>query len=101
MESTGVSAKFQALRIQQGETRMYLTRLRAGDLSEGLTKADAWSPANKQGYQRMPVENRFRKIARYVTGKDGHPRPVLPQAVVLNFRPEDGKKLRFSGSDDG
>jgi len=80
---------------------MYLTRLRAGDFLDGLTKVDAWSPANKQGYQRMPVESRFKKIARYVTGKEGHPKPVLPQAVVLNARPEDSKKLRFVGSDDG
>jgi len=80
---------------------MYLTRLRAADFVNGLTRADAWSPSNRNGYQRTPTESRFKKIARYVLGKDGHPHPVLPQAVVLNTRPEDAKKLRFTGSAEG
>ena len=98
MASTKGSAKLDALRIEQGNTKLYLTYMRARDFLNGLTSVDAWSPTNKQGYQRMPVQARFRKIARYVTGKDGNPRPVLPQAVVLNARPEDSKKLRFSGA---
>ena len=98
MASTKSSAKLDALRIKQGSTTLYLTYLRARDFMDGLTDVDAWSPTNKQGYQRMPVQSRFRKIARYVTGKDGNPRPVLPQAVVLNARAEDSKKLRFTGA---
>src|SRR5258708_2992660 len=94
MAGTKSSAKLDALRIQQGNTRMYLTWLRARDFLDGLTDVDAWSPTNKQGYLRMPVESRFKKIARYVTGKDGA-QPVLPQAVVLNARAEDSKNLRF------
>ena len=46
----------------------------------------------------MPVRSRFKKISRYVTGKDGNPRPVLPQALVLNARAEDSKKLRFTSA---
>src|SRR5437879_524002 len=98
MASTKSSAKFDALRIKQGGTTMYLTYLRARDFLDGLTNVDAWSPTNKQGYQRTPVAARFKKIARYVTGKDGHPHPVLPQAVVLNARAEDSQKLRFTGA---
>lgn len=91
--------KFPALKIQQGETAIYITFLSARDLVEGLSQVDAWSPTNKHGYQRMPVHTRFRKIARYLMGKEGHPRPILPQAVVLNVREEDKKKLRFFDSD--
>lgn len=64
-----------------------------------MTKVDAWSPSNKSGYQRMPTEARFRKIARYVQGKEGG-RSVLPQAVVLNYRNGDSK-LKFRPSEGG
>jgi DGQHR domain-containing protein len=77
---------------------MYLTSLVAGDLVDGMTQVDAWTLANKNGYQRMPVQTRFRRIARYVTGKEGG-RAILPQAVVLNAR-ETGV-LEFEGSTAG
>jgi len=91
--------KFPAVKIQQGETQMYITYLRARDVLEGMTQVDAWSPTNKQGYQRMPVQARFRKIARYLMGKEGA-KPVLPQAVVLNVRNGDNK-LKFTESGEG
>lgn len=64
-----------------------------------MTQVDAWAPSNKSGYQRMPTQARFRKIARYVMGKEGS-RPVLPQAVVLNHRDADSR-LKFSATDGG
>jgi DGQHR domain-containing protein len=86
----------EVIRITQSGTTLYLTSMRAGDLVAGMTRVDAWSPTNKSGYQRMPTEARFNKIARYVMGKDGG-RAILPQAVVLNFRSGDAK-LRFTAS---
>jgi DGQHR domain-containing protein len=86
----------EVMRIIQAGTTLYLSSVRAGDLVSGMTRVDAWSPANKSGYQRMPTEARFNKIARYVMGKDGG-RAILPQAVVLNFR-GGNSSLRFSGS---
>ena len=56
--ATKGSAKFDALRIQQGNTQMYLTYMRARDFLDGLTRVDAWSPTNRDGYQRVPVESR-------------------------------------------
>lgn len=97
--ATKETKRFPAIKFQQGETRMYITYLRARDVLDGLTQVDAWSPTNKQGYQRMPVQTRFRKIARYVMGKEGHPRPILPQAIVLNVRDEDQKRLKFKDSE--
>lgn len=91
--------KVPAMKIQQGQTALYLTYLLAKDVIDGVTGVDAWSPTNKAGYQRMPTQARFRKIARYVMGKEGS-RPVLPQAVVLNYR-DSGSKLKFSATDDG
>jgi DNA sulfur modification protein DndB len=93
------SRKLPSIRLKQAETTLYLTVLKAGEIVAGMTRVDAWSASNKSGYQRMPVEARFRKIARYVMGKEGG-RAVLPQAVVLNFRNGDSK-LRFRASEDG
>lgn len=93
----------QGIAGQKGEqtegTVLYLTYLRAKDLAEGVTNVDAWSPNNKSGYQRMPVQARFRKIARYVLGKEGR-RPILPQAIVLNRRVGD-PKLKYSTEGGG
>jgi DNA sulfur modification protein DndB len=93
------SLKLGAIRIKQGDTTLYSTVLRAGDVAGGMTKVDAWTSTNKAGYQRMPVEKRFRDIAKYVTGKEGG-RVVLPQAVVLNYRDADSK-LRFRSIENG
>src|SRR3972149_9869317 len=86
-----------ALRIDQQGTGLYLTSLRAGDLVNGMTQVDAWTPTNREGYQRMPVKARFRKIAQYALGKEGG-RPILPQAVVLNADEEGGMGFRDPGA---
>jgi len=93
------SLKIPAMKIEQAKTVLYLTFLQAKDVVDGVTQVDAWSPSNKSGYQRMPVQARFRKIARYVMGKDAS-RPILPQAVVLNHRETD-PRLKFTASDGG
>jgi len=88
-----------AIKIEQAGTVLYITFLRADDVLNGVTAVDAWSPSNKSGYQRMPVQARFRKIARYVMGKEGS-RPILPQAIVLNLRNET-PRLKFTSTEDG
>jgi len=89
-----------ALRIDQQGTGLYLTSLRAGDLVNGMTQVDAWTPTNREGYQRMPVKARFRKIAQYALGKEGG-RPILPQAVVLNAREAGVLEFQDSGAGFG
>jgi DGQHR domain-containing protein len=89
-----------AMMLEQAGTRLYLTCLTAGDLSNGLTQVDAWSPNNRTGYQRMPIKARFRKIAHYVMGKEGG-RPLLPQAIVLNIREVGVLKFEDSGTGVG
>lgn len=92
------SRKFSVIRMKQSSTTLYITALNAGDLVAGMTRVDAWSVSNKGGYQRIPTEARFRKIARYVQGKEGG-RAVLPQAVVLNFRNGDSE-LKFKAGEE-
>lgn len=82
-----------AIKIEQGEKRLFLTYLRASDVVNGMTEVDAWTPTNRDGYQREAIPSRFKKIASYVRGKEGVD-PLLPQAVVLNVREQD-KKLKF------
>jgi DGQHR domain-containing protein len=88
---------FPTIRIKQGDTQMYLTFMKGKDIVSGISKPDAWSQQNKEGYQRLPVQTRFRKIARYLMGKEGA-EPLLPQAVLLNSR---DKKLKFTPTDGG
>lgn len=71
---------------------MFLTYMRGNEIVSGISKPDAWTPENKSGYQRVPTQNRFRKIARYLMGKDGA-EPLMPQAVLLNAR---DTTLKFS-----
>lgn len=85
---------FSAIRIEQSGTRMFLTYMRGSDIVNGISKPDAWTPHNKAGYQRLPVQSRFRKIARYLMGREGAV-PMLPQAVLLNAR---DKGLKFSSA---
>jgi DGQHR domain-containing protein len=93
------SNKFQAMQIKQADTMLYLTVMKAAELAAGITKVDAWTTSNKSGYQRMPVEARFKKIARYVMGKAGG-RSILPQALLLNFRNSESK-LKFRAVEEG
>jgi DGQHR domain-containing protein len=88
--------KLPALRIEQFGRTMYATTLRAGFLAEadGLTKPDAWSQTNRQGYQRWPVESRFKKIAKHIIGTNGN-RGTLPGAILLNSR----RPLKFKALD--
>jgi DGQHR domain-containing protein len=85
---------FPAIRIEQSGTKMFLTYMRGRDIVNGISKPDAWTPHNKSGYQRLPVQSRFRKIARHLMGKEGAD-PLLPQAVLLNAR---DKGLKFSAA---
>jgi DGQHR domain-containing protein len=68
------------------------------DIVSGISKPDAWTPQNKSGYQRLPVQSRFRRIGRFLMGKDGAD-PLLPQAVLLNAR-EKGMKFTASNGQD-
>jgi len=85
-------------RFEQDGVTIYLMIVKAGSLvKDGVTQPDAWSPTNREGYQREPESRRFKKIADYLTRTDGWVR-ILPQAILLNVR----SKCRFhsDGSKD-
>jgi DGQHR domain-containing protein len=85
--------KLEAMKVVQNGTPLYMTTITAKDLP-GLTKVDAWTPTNNAGYQRIPIQSRFKNIAKYLMGKEGA-KPILPQAVVLNYR-QDAGELKFT-----
>lgn len=91
---------FPAIQIAQSGKRMFLTYMRGKDVVNGISKPDAWTPHNKTGYQRVPVQSRFRKIARYLMGKEGAD-PLLPQAVLLNVRDKGMKFIPTNGQEVG
>lgn len=83
-----------ALRLHQEDITLYVTGLPAEVLARpGVTKADTWSLDNPDGYQRPPLERRFKGIADYVLGNEGLT-PLMPQAIILNAR----KPLAFESS---
>jgi len=76
--------------VQDGVTIFFMV-VKAGALvKDGVTQPDAWSPTNREGYQREPESRRFKKIADYLSRTDGWVR-ILPQAILLNVR----SKCRF------
>lgn len=81
-------------RLEQDRVTIYLMTIKAGALvKEGLTRPDAWTPINRDGYQREPEQRRFKKIADYLLRSDGWVR-IMPQAILLNIR----GKCRFHSS---
>lgn len=87
--------KLKAFQLTQGDTNLYVTKLSLEELANpGFSKPDAWTPGNREGYQRMPKERRFKRIADYISGEEAS-KPLLPQALILNsrhnltFRPDD------------
>jgi DGQHR domain-containing protein len=89
--------KIPAIQIEQGGVRLFVTALRAAELTDEFCKPDAWTPSNREGYQREPVESRFKKIADYMEGGESAP-PLLPQAIVLNTREKGRLTFKENGS---
>jgi DGQHR domain-containing protein len=76
----------EAFEVTQDGTKFYIAPVSVRTLAEAeFSKPDAWSPQNRYGYQRPPLERRFKKIADYMLGREGSS-PMLPQPIILNAR---------------
>lgn len=71
---------------QAGGRVQYVASLsaeKAHDLfSRGLLKIDIWSSTNQDGYQRSPVQSRYRRFSRFVRDPEGW----SPNSVLLFLR---------------
>lgn len=83
-----------AFEIEQNKKKFYAAYMSAEQLcDEDRVKADAWSPANREGYQRRLSTIRARLFAKYIANPDN----ISPPAVLLSvresvqFRSKDGK----------
>jgi DGQHR domain-containing protein len=80
------------------EYKMYFTSFPAEALSE-KARVDVYHAGSRpHGYQREPVESRFRQISRYVTTNEG----LLPTAILVNIRHGDeGAEFESKSEFDG
>ena len=92
--------KVPAMRITQRgfgeggeEISLLVTTLPLHRLKEYVS-VDDWTPANKNGYQRPPVERRLREVAKYVEEEEG----ILPTSILLATRPGDEYHLQFEST---
>jgi len=83
-----------AFELEQNGKRFYVAYMFADQLcDERRVKADAWSPSNREGYQRRLDMVRARLFAKYIANPDN----ISPPAVLLSvresveFRSKDGK----------
>lgn len=86
--------KLPAFEIEQNGKKFYAGYMLAQQLcDEKRVKADAWSPGNREGYQRRLDVVRARLFTKYVTNPDN----ISPPAVLLSvresveFKSKDGK----------
>jgi len=86
--------RLPAFEIEQNGKKFYAGYMLAQQLcDEKRVKADAWSPGNREGYQRRLDLVRARLFAKYVANPDN----ISPPAVLLSvresveFRSKDGK----------
>ncbi|MCW6167455.1 MAG: DGQHR domain-containing protein [Thermoplasmatales archaeon] len=84
---------------QAGGRVQYVTSLSAEKVhdlfSRGLLKVDEWSSTNQDGYQRSPVQSRYRRFSRFVRDPEGW----SPASVLLFLRWPD--RLETESSDGG
>ena len=72
-----------AFEIEQNKKKFYAARMLAEQLcDERRVQADAWSPDNREGYQRRLSMVRARLFAKYIANPDN----ISPPAVLLSVR---------------
>jgi len=83
-----------AFEIEQNRKKFYAAYMLAEQIcDERRVKADAWSPGNREGYQRRLNMSRAKLFAKYIANPDN----ISPPAVLLSvresveFRSKDGK----------
>jgi len=75
--------KLPAFEIEQNGKKFYAAYMLAEQLcDEKRVKADAWSPDNREGYQRRLSTIRARLFAKYIANPDN----ISPPAVLLSVR---------------
>jgi DGQHR domain-containing protein len=86
--------RLPAFEIEQNGKKFYAGYMLAQQLCDGKrVKADAWSPGNREGYQRKLDLVRARLFTKYVANPDN----ISPPAVLLSvresveFKSKDGK----------
>ncbi|HEY8108561.1 MAG TPA: DGQHR domain-containing protein [Patescibacteria group bacterium] len=83
--------KLTAVPVNQKGKKFYVTQIPATKLiDQRIFRVAAWDPKEKnpkkQGYQRVEVSTRARKIGKYMTESDQPHESVLPGAILINSR---------------
>lgn len=85
------SLKLAALELNQGDRRLIITRMKAGDLA-AFTQIDHYDSTKKpldpnQGYQRPVQESRANKFANWLRKEEiAGLTPIMPSALLVSSR---------------
>lgn len=89
-----------ALRVNQQGKAMYFFSLKANTIhdlvSAGKLTVDKWKPDNQNGYQRDPIDSRYKKFGKFIAKQKG----TSPLSILLSIRNRDAIQLNpVPGSD--
>lgn len=83
-----------ALRVNQQGKVLYLFPLNASTIHNLITSdklgIDRWSTTNEDGYQRLPIDSRYKKFGKFVVNSKG----ISPVSILLSLRNRDALKLK-------
>jgi DGQHR domain-containing protein len=90
-ESPVISAT--AIRVNQHGRDLYLFSLSARHIHEliesGKMDIDRWSPAHPEGYQRVPIDSRYKRYGKFVAKSGG----ISPTSILLSLRKRDALEI--------
>jgi DGQHR domain-containing protein len=83
-----------AIRTNQHGKSLYLFSLKASTIhdlvSTGRLVVDKWKPNNPNGYQRDPVDSRYKNFGKFVAKKKG----TSPLSILLSLRDRNAMHIR-------
>ena len=83
-----------AIRLNQQERELYLFTMKAAQvhslIESGKLGIDRWSPTSKEGYQRVPIDSRYKKFGRFVAISKG----ISPVSILISLRDKNALEIR-------
>ncbi len=83
-----------ALRINQQGNALYFFSLNASTIHElvstGRLEVDKWKPDNPDGYQRDPIDSRYKNFGKFIAKQKG----VSPLSILVSLRDRDALQVK-------
>ena len=83
-----------AIRLNQQGRELYLFTMNAEQIhrliESGKLGIDRWSPTSQEGYQRVPIDSRYKKFGRFVAISKG----ISPVSILVSLRDKKALDIR-------